>query len=331
MTDAHDVDNVARFLFVGFGLTISANCPVPGLQSAVEAVEPDVRIWLGQTPPGFGASRTTARTHSIEASSEWVTVWKHEEYFQLRYNDGTEFFIARSGDTVWAVWPDDLTLEDTATYLLGPIINIVLRLRGTLTLHASAVRIGTEAVAFVGPQGAGKSTLAAFFATAGHVVLTDDAAAIEDNGRSFKIIPAYPRVRLWPTSANLLFGSHDALPRLTPGWDKLYLELGVDKQTYQFDAAPLAAVYFLDPRSDEGGTPRIEPITHRDAMIRLIGNIGGNALLGEVDPAKSFDQLQRIARFVPLRTIVPTSGMESLLALRTAVEEDLRTIRTMAA
>ena len=49
---------------------------------------------------------------------------------------------------------------------LGPVFAFVLRLRGAVTFHASAVRIG-DAVAFLGPQGAGKSTTAAALALRG--------------------------------------------------------------------------------------------------------------------------------------------------------------------
>src|SRR5690348_16585408 len=102
-------------------------------------------------------------------------------------------------------------------------MGFVLRLRGALCLHASSVAVGDSAVALVGLPGAGKSTTAAAFACAGFSVLSDDVVALADEGPQFYVHPGYPRVNLWPDSVQELFGSEDALPRITPTWDKRYL------------------------------------------------------------------------------------------------------------
>ena len=262
-----------------------------------------------------------------ESCESWVTVWTHEDFFRLRYTDETEFFVDRSGAQIWAIWPRQLTLADTATYLLGPIMNVVLRLRGTISLHASAVRVGDVAIAFVGPEGAGKSTTAASFAMAGYPVLTDDIAAIGDGGVVFHIIPAYPRIRLWPKSVEMLFGSAEALPRLTPGWEKRYLQLDSISHRFEPEPVPLAAIYFLHPRSTDLSTPAIDEEPKRDAMVKLIGNIGGNYILDHVAPATSFDLLQRLAQFVPLRRLVPRSDPAYLPQLRDMVVTDLKKLQ----
>lgn len=323
------------FQYHAFGLRIETNREVPGLTPAVTFGTPDAQVWLGSLPQEFGRLDEISSNSPMsgfepdDASERWVTVWKHADFFRLRYTDGTEFFIDRTGTQIWAIWPRELTLADTATYLLGPIMNVVLRLRGTIALHASAVRIGDVAVALVGPEGAGKSTTAASFAMAGFPVLTDDIAAIKDGGDAFHIIPAYPRIRLWPRSVEMLFGSAEALPRLTPGWDKRYLQL--DNITHQFEpeAVPLAAIYFLHPRSTDLSTPAIDNEPKRDAMVKLIGNIGGNYMLDHVAPATSFDLLQRIARFVPLRRLVPRSDPAYLSQLRDMVVNDVRMLQAL--
>ena len=45
--------------------------------------------------------------------------------------------------------------------LLGPIVALIPHQRGRLILHASAVAVGGDAIAFLGGQGWGKSTIAA--------------------------------------------------------------------------------------------------------------------------------------------------------------------------
>jgi hypothetical protein len=95
----------------------------------------------------------------------------------------------------------------------------VLRLRGVICLHASAVNINDRSVIFVGSEGAGKSTMAAAFARQGFFVLSDDIVALSEYGREFRALPACPRVNLWPDSVEILYGSREALPRITAGWE----------------------------------------------------------------------------------------------------------------
>ncbi len=123
-----------------------------------------------------------------------LQVWKLEggAYFRLRYCDGVEFVVDRRGTRVWARWPDKATLEDVTVYLLGPVLGFLLRLRGITCLHASAVAVDGQALAFMGPPGAGKSTTAAAFARRGYPVLTDDITALEEKGERFWVLPGGP-------------------------------------------------------------------------------------------------------------------------------------------
>src|SRR5262245_21274169 len=73
-----------------------------------------------------------------------LTIWQigNGDYFNVRYADGTEFLLHKLGSKIWATWPgESLTLEDTATYLLGPIMGLVLLIRGHICLYASAIVI----------------------------------------------------------------------------------------------------------------------------------------------------------------------------------------------
>ncbi len=118
-----------------------------------------------------------------------------------------------------------MTIEDAATYLLGPVLGLFLRLRGVTCLHASAVAFGGQAVAFVGSEGAGKSTTAAALALRGHAILSDDVVALAEHDGAFFVHPAYPYLCLWPESVESIYGSADALPRFSANYDKRCLSL----------------------------------------------------------------------------------------------------------
>src|SRR6185437_2076265 len=105
----------------------------------------------------------------------------------------------------WAAWREPLTLEDTSTYLLGPVMGFVMLLRGVVCLHASAVAIGEGAIALVGPAGSGKSTTAAAFAERGYRVLAEDVVTLDDRGYRFLLQPGYPCIRLWPAAVKALY------------------------------------------------------------------------------------------------------------------------------
>src|SRR5205085_1986600 len=113
----------------------------------------------------------------------------------------------------------------------------------------SAVALGNRAVALLGPAGAGKSTTAAAFARRGYPLLSDDVVPIWVRDGLFVVPPAYPCLRLWPASVAALYGAADALPPLTPTWDKRCLDLTQGGCRFQQHPLPLAAIYVLGERT----------------------------------------------------------------------------------
>src|SRR5262249_9196929 len=140
------------------------------------------------------------------------------------------------------------TLEDACIYLLGPVMGFVLRLRGTVCLHASAVAVDDCAIGLVGAPGEGKSTTAAAFGCSAFPVLSDDVVALTDEGAQFLVQPGYPRVNLWPDSVCNLFGSKDALLRITPTWEKRYMPLGQNGHCFASSPLPFRVIYILNSR-----------------------------------------------------------------------------------
>ena len=236
-----------------------------------------------------------------------VTVWEAEDNagFRFRYDDGTEFRVNRNGTEISASWPEPLTVEDAATYLLGPIFGFVLRLRGIVSLHASAFAVDGRAVALLGDAGAGKSTTVAAMAMRGLPVLTDDVAALEGPGDRPMVRSGYPGVRLWPESVQNLFGAPDRLPVLTPNWDKRSLDLKRPGYMFQEQPLPLAAIYVLADRSDGLNALHIEPVRPRDALLTLVANTYVNYLLDRDMRAHEFSYLARLVRSVPVRRVTP--------------------------
>src|SRR5207245_7692556 len=108
-------------------------------------------------------------------------------FVRLAYEDGTQFWLDGKRENIWATWPPASCIENAASYLLGPILGLVLRLRGVTCLHASAVAFGDRSVAFVGQTGAGKSTTAAAFARPACGVISDALVSPVERARSLHV------------------------------------------------------------------------------------------------------------------------------------------------
>jgi hypothetical protein len=320
-----------------YGLGLEATKPIPGLVALPSTQAPDVRVWLGSMPPDLQRLEATQHVRYVspyldERGEPNMRVWALDDgaYIRLYYSDGTDFVVDRPGMNVWATWAASATLEDMATYLLGPILGFVLRLRGVVCLHASAIAFGDRAFGVLGPAGAGKSTTAAAFAQRGHAILSDDVLAILDREDGLLIQPAYPRIRLWPASVENLYGSPDALPRLTPTWDKRYLDLTVDGYRLDSQPRPLAAVYILDARSADPAAPFIESEPARTALLSLVANGYVNYLLDQEMRTREFRLLARMIAEVPIRRLIPHRDPDCLPRLYEAILEDLRVLTSPA-
>jgi hypothetical protein len=304
----------------GFGLVFATDHAVPGLAPAPPSEPYAVRLHLGRLPVWLaGVPRVALHRAATPDASVAISGVGAGGALLVEYGDGTRFVVDSAGTEVWADWLPEATLEDTATYLLGPVAALVLRLRGLVPLHASGVMLGDGIVALAGPRGAGKSTLAAAFATAGRTVIADDVLAVELSGEDCLAHPAYPRIRLWNQSVAALFGRSEALPLLTPGWEKRYLPL----PPAPFSSGPfsLRAIYLLEPRRASAHGD-IRPLTAREGMLYLVGSTCAAFLPDRRTRAREFRLLGAMSARIPLRLVSPTADIGDLHRLRHAIETD---------
>ncbi|MGH9743788.1 MAG: hypothetical protein ACRD51_15700 [Candidatus Acidiferrum sp.] len=238
-----------------------------------------------------------------------------EQYFELTYTDGTSFLLDAGMTRLCGTWLPALTLEDFTTYLLGPVMGFILRQRRILSLHASTVSIAGHAIALCGASEAGKSTTAAALALRGIPVLAEDVSPVKEEAEGFFIEPGYPRICLWPGAVEALFGRQDALPQLTPNWEKRFLALDGVQAKFEAERRSLGAIYLLAPRTEEKDAPRVESLGMREALLELVQNTYMNWLLDREQRAAELDVLSRLVARVPVRRIVPHSDPARLGAL----------------
>ena len=315
-------------LHTAFGLKIRSNIAIPGLVALGDSGTPsDLRVRLGLSPhsqtPGEMEKLTYVSPHADDAGNPALRIWKSPDglYLRLEYYDGTQFWLERAGKEIWATWPEASTLEDVSSYLLGPVLGLLLRLRGVTCLHASAVALAEYSVVFVGAEGAGKSTTAAAFAREGHGVLSDDVVALTENGTEFLVLPAYPHLCLWPESVAMLFGSPEALPHFSKGWEKHRMHLGNWQTRFESHAVPLGAVYLLGERRSEAA-PSVEAVRSQAALLALVADTFANKILDREMRALEFEVLGRLVTHVPVRRVFPHSDPSRIRDLCRVIRED---------
>lgn len=245
-------------------------CPVTPLGE--EPVTDDARVSLFATPAGF----------------------------RLRYDDTGTFDVGAAGrDIIW--YRGSEAAEEAARIdIMGRVLAVALHASGCLTLHGSAVALGSapECVAFVAPKRHGKSTLAMALANAGARLVTDDTLPV-DPGPPATAWPGVHSVRLWPDSLGEV--ASDEQGRTNSPGDKATLAALGDERLMTA-RVPLAAIYVIRPVKAAPRRPvalrlRCDPVSSALAIVQH-AKIGG--LLRGPASVTLLEQAAAIAREVPV-------------------------------
>lgn len=179
--------------YTAYGLSIRSHLPLPELLAGEAEAEVVIRFGkAGPKPPGEVVGGALCWASATQACLSW----KEAGTFLIR--DGREITIDRVPGA------EERLLR---LYLLGPVLAVLLHQRGQLVLHSSAVAMNGGAVAFLGGQGLGKSTLAAALHARGYGILVDDVLALEVNQRGYPLVfPGFAQLKLWPETSTVHTG-----------------------------------------------------------------------------------------------------------------------------
>lgn len=244
----------------------------------------------------------------------------------LRWDDLFEFLIDADGTRIWCGWLGAASLESLQVYLLGHALSFALIKQGYEPLHATAVVIDGEAIAFLGSSGFGKSSLAAAFLADGHRLLTDDMLLLWSKDQGYEAQPGPRRIKLFPKIAHrFLAGTGSAVP-MNSETEKLVLPLNADHRHH--DAVPLRALYVLGPPREmqQKQSIKLAPLTTREAFIGLVRGTF-NPLVSDSDRLRrQCSECLSIASRVPARRISYPRVLAMLPAVKHAILTDLAAI-----
>jgi len=150
--------------------------------------------------------------------------------------------------------------EDLRLYLLGSAMGVLFHQRRWLPLHANAVVVDGQAVAFAGDSGAGKSSLAAWFDRQGAPVLCDDVCLVQP-GETATAWRGVRRLKLWREAADAFGHDTERLNRISAKLEKFHLPL----PSAVTRSAPLHRLYILE-RAAEGEPSSIRRLSGLEAV-----------------------------------------------------------------
>lgn len=244
-----------------FGWRVQSALPLPELLPwRGDARAPDLIVEMGAVPPpgqdlpSFSPAIQIGSTGVRVAIPAVATYWVE----------------AGQRVVIEPILPEDA--PDIRVFLLGTVLAILCFQRGLLPLHASAVDIGGRVLLLSGISGAGKSTLAAAFSARGYRLLSDDLCALEvHEGQPLRILPAFPRVKLWRDSAEQLQVAFAGLERSREELEKYHVPLA--EALFQPNALPPAHIVLLRTESaPEEHPPRrlvgVEALRRHDLVHR---------------------------------------------------------------
>jgi len=235
-----------------YGLRIQAELQCPELPADAQAEgKADVTIRL---LPASGAAMEALENGYYEV---------HPGVFRLAV-PGVAQYRVEEGRLITVEPATDAAPERLRLFLLGSAMGALLYQRGLFPLHGSAVETPWGGMIFVGPQGVGKSTLAAQFHRRGFRLLSDDVCAVEATELGLRILPAVARFRLCADAFELIGspeGGHFDV-------DKYVVPMG---EGYCPDPAPLKAIAILAYHED--AEPEFRILRGFDRVQRLLENL----------------------------------------------------------
>jgi hypothetical protein len=220
-----------------FGLTISSELPLFGLETTEEA--PDVSIRRSPVPEWDGDNATIRYGDRFRIrGQQWSVHFKSLPFTGLIQDGNSVQFDA-----------DPAQDEMSSLHVLGSCTGALLFQRGLVPLHGNTVTGPDGAAMIVGRIGTGKSSTTFALLRRRYELVADDISPVSFDEEQPQVIPGFPRLKLWKSTLEHFGLDCQQFRRLRAGMDKYHYP--VDDR---FCATPqkLTSVYILQPRDAAG-------------------------------------------------------------------------------
>ena len=277
------------------GTIIASAGELPGLAPSAAANARWTLIWRALSSPEQGLPYHVWRDDKGQA---WIRFFREAAGRRLVFPGVVDVLVAdATGEVIVDAAPH--ASPRRVQQLIAHYVLPLLLGRERLVLHASAVAIDGEAIAFVGPTGCGKSTLASSLCTRGATLVADDALVVDDGAGAVAVIPYRAPLRL---SADAIAQVMNADPAAfaTIG-DGVRAKRAVPVRTAGGAALRLARIYLL--ASAGRGPAHVSNVPHADAIRDLMLSAFEMAIDDPASLSRAFDRLARVVATVPVHRL----------------------------
>jgi hypothetical protein len=320
IADATRLDGSCRNYDI-FGMSVESDFRLPIPESSMRRMAPpDVRVRHAghqmDAPPPEGP-----KTHELCCSCERhlgqavMTTHHGPSGTWIRYEDLVTFHIAANGAVI-DIFADLIQpeIEDAVGLVMTGVATAIVihQLRHILCLHASGVVTPAGAIAFIGPKGQGKSTIAAGFLARGATLLTDDLLPLQCASGQYLAIPGPPIMKLWSQSMlHALESDADHRP-LAPGVDKHLVKMNGGHPVAQ-TPAPLRRIYVIQRYESQNSATSdilIRTPSRKTALLALAAQVSVQKYLTPQEFGTLLPALHALIDTVPVRTLLYPTGFE---------------------
>lgn len=240
-----------------FGLRIVSDLDLPELTVATATIDgPAITIRVGNVAPVIPSPVYVEPANQIS-----------EDDF-LHDLPGIARYRVRCGSEIVVDPHPQAPMADVRLYLLGTALGMLCHQRGMVPLHANAIDVAGTGVAFAGPAGAGKSTLAAGLNHRGHRVLSDDLCVLSFDGERILVWPGLPQFRLCPDALEA-FGHDRAKLKPATGNREKYILPNIG---HMIEPCVFKRLYVLN-KVNENSLTRFEFLHGVKALSAIVANI----------------------------------------------------------
>jgi hypothetical protein len=227
--------------YVLYGLRIQSELPLHQNRQNDDGLPPDVVLTMGAARPvprDAPAGQRLAEVNDVDGTKYFSFVRAADGSYLLRYYRIGDFVVSADRSHVVIHLDSDADEGLAAVLAAGSLPAFLILAGGSPLLHASAVEISGQAVAFVGSSGMGKSMTATLMCAAGAKLVTDDVLRLDIDAGTVRCFLGGTETRLRPSAAGLLGSFGDELKPRRTGDERDALDLPASRT----DRLPLAAI-----------------------------------------------------------------------------------------
>lgn len=293
------------YSYKAHGLTIKSEIKFPELMEG--RAKSDVQIKYGNI--NYSSKKVLSQGVFRVASHYILT----KESVFLNWND---IDICQITEGKKIIVNHETGIEDTflRALILGPAMGILLHQRGRLVLHASAININRGAVAFMGHNGAGKSTTTFSFMNSGYPLVADDILSLEFIEGVPYVFPGLPRIKLWPASLEIMNNELESFPIHSESRKR---SCRVDNF---FDhVLPLKHIYIIENNKKTF----LETISKQEALIELLRNSYCANIFQNSDQTTNLGDYAKLVNTVSIKKLNMEKNLDKVPEMVRIVEKDI--------